>query len=81
MSHIKIYTTTYCGFCKRAKELLQSKGIPFEEFDVTENDELRTWLVATTGLKTVPQIFIDEKPIGGFDNLSKMDKEGKLTTP
>ena len=78
MSQIKIYTTTYCGYCKKAKSLLQSKGIPFEEIDVTEDDAKREWLVKTTGRKTVPQIFIDEKPIGGFDDLSQMDKEGKL---
>ena len=72
MSQIKIYTTTYCGYCKKAKSLLQSKGIPFEEIDVTEDDAKREWLVKTTGRKTVPQIFIDEKPIGGFDDLSQM---------
>ncbi len=77
-TRVKIYTTDYCGYCKRAKTLLQSKGIPFEEIDVTHDDAKREWLVKTTGLKTVPQIFIDEQPIGGFDNLSQMDKEGKL---
>lgn len=70
MSQVKIYTTTYCGYCKKAKALLESKGIPFEEVDVTEDDAKREWLVKTTGRKTVPQIFIDEKPIGGFDDLS-----------
>jgi len=78
MSQIKIYTTTYCGYCKKAKSLLQSKGIPFEEIDVTEDDAKREWLVKTTGRKTVPQIFIDEKPIGGFDDLTQLDKQGKL---
>lgn len=79
-TRIKIYTTDYCGYCKQAKTLLQSKGILFEEVDVTHDDAKREWLVKTTGFKTVPQIFIDDKPIGGFDNLSQMDKEGKLAS-
>ncbi|MDP2599715.1 MAG: glutaredoxin 3 [Deltaproteobacteria bacterium] len=75
---IKIYTADYCGYCKKAKALLESKKIPFEEVDITEDDAKREWLVKTTGRKTVPQIFIDEKPIGGFDDLANMDKAGKL---
>lgn len=78
MSRIKIYTADYCPYCKRAKALLESKKIPFEEIDVTRDDAKREWLVKTTGRKTVPQIFIDDKAIGGFDDLSQMDKEGKL---
>ena len=78
MVRVKIYTTTYCGYCKRAKELLHSKQIAFEEIDVTEDDAKREWLVQTTGLKTVPQIFIDEKPIGGYEQLVKLIKTDSL---
>ena len=72
MQAVKIYTTDYCSYCKRAKALLKSKGIAFEEIDVTHDDAKRDWLVKTTGFKTVPQIFIDEKPIGGYDDLVKI---------
>lgn len=72
MRKIKIYTTNYCGFCQRAKELLQSKGINFEEIDVTEDSTTRDWLVQKTGYKTVPQIFIDEVPIGGYEELVEL---------
>lgn len=78
MPRVKIYTTTYCGYCVRAKKLLETKKIPFEEINVTEDSKTRDWLVKTTGLKTVPQIFIDDKPIGGYDQLAKLDAEGKL---
>ncbi|MDO8526846.1 MAG: glutaredoxin 3 [Deltaproteobacteria bacterium] len=78
MTRVKLYTTTYCHYCKSAKALLNSKGIAFEEIDVTEDDKTREWLVNETGLKTVPQIFIDGKSIGGFDNLSKLNEEGKI---
>lgn len=78
MPRVKIYVTNYCHFCRKAKSLLTKKKIPFEAFDVTDDDEKRSWLVETTGYRTVPQIFIDEKPIGGFDQLVELDKEGKL---
>ncbi len=55
MTHVKIYTTNYCGYCKKAKALLEERGIAFEEIDVTDNDSMRDWLVKKTGFKTVPQ--------------------------
>jgi len=70
MAKVKIYTTNYCGYCRMAKELLRSKGIPFEEIDVTDDDATRDWLVQKTGQKTVPQIFIDGKSIGGYEELT-----------
>ena len=65
MKPVKIYTTTYCGFCARAKEFLRTKGVMFDEIDVTGDDAARAQLVETTGRRTVPQIFIGEEPIGG----------------
>lgn len=73
-----IYTTDYCGYCKRAKALLSQKGITFEEINVEGDDEKRAWLIEQTGQRTVPQIFINEKSIGGYDELSALDRSGKL---
>lgn len=67
--HVKIYTTHYCGYCQMAKKLLREKGIAFEEIDVTGDPAKRDWLVQVTGLKTVPQIFMDDKPLGGYEEL------------
>lgn len=78
MRKVVIYTTTYCPYCVAAKRLLERKSIPYEEIDVTGNDELRAWLVKRTGRRTVPQIFIDNEPIGGYDELSALDLAGAL---
>lgn len=79
MARVKIYTADYCGYCKRAKALLESRKIVFEEIDITHDTAKRTWLVEKTGFKTIPQIFIDDRPIGGYENLTEMDKAGKLS--
>lgn len=78
MKQIKLYTADYCPYCRRAEKLLNDKGIPFESFDVTHDDSLREWLVKETGRKTVPQIFIDGKSIGGFDDLNALNRSGEL---
>lgn len=78
MIGVKIYTTTYCGYCRAAKALLQRKGAAFEEIDCTDDDDLRSWLVEQTGQRTVPQIFLAGVPVGGFDDLSALDREGLL---
>ena len=78
MKKVKLYTTDYCPFCRRAEKLLNKKGVAFESIDVTHNDNLREWLVKTTGRKTVPQIFIGEKAIGGFDDLNGLNQSGEL---
>ena len=79
MAAVRIYTTTYCGYCVRAKRLLGERGIPYEEIDVTGDDEARQWLVRETGgRRTVPQIFINGKAIGGFVELRDLDKRGEL---
>lgn len=75
---IEIYTTDYCGYCKSAKKLLAEKGLAYTETDVTHDDTKRLWLVETTGRKTVPQIFIDGKSIGGYTDLvALLDKSHK----
>ncbi len=79
MAKVELYTTTYCPFCTRAKNLLKSKGVAFEEIDVTDDDELREKMIEMSGgRRTVPEIFINGKIIGGFDELKALDAEGKL---
>jgi glutaredoxin 3 len=79
MKPVKIYTTTYCGFCTRAKEYLGRKGVAYEEIDVTGDDEARERLVEMAdGRRTVPQIFIGDRAIGGYTDLVSLDKNGAL---
>jgi len=78
MQPVKIYTSDWCGFCTAAKHLLKTRNVAFEEIDTTGNDELRAWLRQTTGRRTVPQIFIGERAIGGYEELRMLDVEGKL---
>lgn len=79
MTTIQIYTTTYCPYCVKAKDLLKRKGAAFEEIDVTGDEAARLALVEKSGgRKTVPQIFIGGKHIGGCDDLYALDKAGEL---
>ena len=79
IADVKVYTTRICPYCFSAKALLKKRDIPFEEVDVSSDHEKRTWLVkASGGRRTVPQIFIDDKPIGGSDELHALDKSGEL---
>jgi glutaredoxin 3 len=76
---VRIYTTRICPHCIRAKFLLHRRSIPYEEVDVSGNAEMRAWLVqATGGLRTVPVIFIHDRPIGGSAELHQLDREGRL---
>ena len=75
---VKIYTTSWCGPCKLAKRLLFEKGMEYEEIDIEVQGWSREDLFKLTGGRTVPQIIIDDQTIGGFDDLLKMDQEGKL---
>jgi glutaredoxin 3 len=78
MSRIRIYTTRWCGYCVRAKALLESKGLPFEEVPMDDSPHFRRELMDLTGGWTVPQITIDENPIGGFAELWSLDRAGRL---
>jgi len=78
---VRIYTTTYCGYCVRAKALMEKKKVPFEEIDVTHDDALRDQLVEMSGgQRTVPQIFIGDAHVGGYTDLATLDLQGKLDT-
>ena len=78
MTHVRVYSKKHCPFCVRAKDLLQRKGVAYEEIDVEEKDDLRSWLAEATGQKTIPQIFAGERSLGGFSDLDALDKQGKL---
>lgn len=73
MPTFKLYTTTYCGYCAAAKELLTKKGLEFQEFPVDNDPELRARISSENGgYSTVPMIFCDEKFIGGYSDLVNM---------
>jgi glutaredoxin 3 len=78
MTAVTVYTTRVCPYCIAAKRLLTSKGIPYSEIDVSTDPDKRAWLVETTGRRTVPQIFIGEAAIGGYDDLAALEQAGKL---
>jgi glutaredoxin 3 len=78
MAPVRIYTKHNCPFCVRAKNLLAKKGVAFEEIDVEERDDLRDWLVEATGQRTVPQIFVGNRSLGGFSDVDALDKQGQL---
>lgn len=73
-----VYSTDYCPYCSAAKALLSAKGLAFEEINVEGDFEKRQWLAEVTGQKTVPQIFINNKPYGGFQDIQALDKQGEL---
>lgn len=78
MAEVIIYTTQICPYCMRAKQLLQRKGVPYSEVDVSDDAEERQRLVARTRQRTVPQIFINAQPIGGCDELYALERSGQL---
>ena len=73
-----MYTTAWCGYCIRAKALLEQRGLDFEEIRVDDDPGFREKLEELTGGWTVPQIVIDGKPIGGFSELWQLDRSGDL---
>ncbi len=79
MAKVEVYTTSYCPYCTRAKSLLRAKGVSFTEIDVTDDPELREKMVELSGgRRTVPEIFINGKIVGGYDELRALDLQGKL---
>jgi glutaredoxin 3 len=77
-AEVKIYTRQWCGYCSAATRFLSQRGVKFEEIDVTGDAATRKWLAETTGQSTVPQIFIDGKPIGGYTDMRALDDMGRL---
>lgn len=75
---VRVYIKPNCQYCDYAKELLVERGIAFKEVDVGEDYVLRGWLAWATGQRTLPQIFIEGEPIGGFADLMTIDATGEL---
>lgn len=78
MAKVVVYTTEYCPYCVRAKALLERKGVSFDEIDVGVDDAQREQMIQASGRRTVPQIFIDGNPVGGYDELAALDRQGEL---
>jgi glutaredoxin 3 len=79
MAKIEIYTSPWCGYCARAKKLLTSKGVEFTEIDVEAEPRRKPEMVQrANGGRTVPQIFIDERHVGGCDDLHALEARGEL---
>jgi glutaredoxin 3 len=75
---LTIYTKDYCPYCIKAKNLLDSLGATYEEIDITSTPEIIIDLAKKSGMRTVPQIFLGDECLGGFDNIHAMNQEGKL---
>ena len=78
MAEIILYTTRFCPFCVRAKQLLDSKGQTYQEFAVDHDRELRQQMMEKSGRHTVPQIWINDQHIGGCDELYGLEESGEL---
>ena len=78
MAAIQIYTTAWCGYCVRAKALLDGRGLAYEEINVDYDPAFRARVHEATGGWTVPQILIGGRPIGGYTELWQLDREGRL---
>lgn len=79
MANVEIYTSPFCGYCHAAKRLLKQKGVTFTEIDVLDHPDRKAEMVnRAQGGRTVPQIFIDGKHIGGSDDLHALEHAGKL---
>jgi glutaredoxin 3 len=75
---VVVYSTRWCGYCVRAKALLDARGIPYEEVLLDDDPAFRRRLMDLTGNWTVPQILADDEPIGGYTELWRLDREGRL---
>ncbi len=80
MNDIKIYTSRYCAYCSAAKNLLTSKDYEFEEINMEGNQELMMEIMQKSGQRTVPQIFVGEKSIGGYQELLASTSSGEFDT-
>ncbi|KIN74394.1 glutaredoxin 3 [Sulfitobacter guttiformis] len=79
MKPVEIYTSPLCGYCHAAKRLLNSKGVSFSEVDVLSNPDRKPEMIKrANGGRTVPQIFVGDVHVGGFDDLNALERAGKL---
>ena len=75
---VTVYTSDWCPYCRRAKELLSAKHVTFSEINVEDQPEFREEMIARSNRRTVPQIFIGDQHIGGCDDLFELDRSGEL---
>ena len=78
MPQIVIYATAFCSYCRRARNLLQHKGVEFTEISVDQHPEQRRIMIQRSRRHTVPQVFIGDLHIGGYDDLARLDQRGEL---
>ncbi|AEB57618.1 glutaredoxin [Ectopseudomonas mendocina] len=78
MQAVTLYTTAYCPYCINAKALLTRKGVTYEEIDVSRSPERMAEMLQRSKRRSVPQIFIGEQHVGGFDDLAALERGGKL---
>jgi glutaredoxin 3 len=78
MGHVQVYSTRWCGYCVRAKALLEQLGIPYQDVMLDDDPHFRVTLHEKTGGWTVPQILVDGRPIGGYSELWQLAKSGGL---
>ena len=78
MNRVTIYTTEPCGFCRVAKSLLSKRNVPYNEVNLAKDPSGRMELVRVTGMMTFPQVVIDDRPIGGYQELVAVDRSGGL---
>jgi glutaredoxin 3 len=78
MPEIRLYTTRWCGYCLRAKALLESHGLHYEEIELDDEPGFRERLLALTGAFTVPQVIVDDEPVGGYEELAALVRDGRL---
>jgi len=75
---VTVYTTAWCGYCTRAKALLDARGIEYQEISLDDDPQYRRTLMDRTGGFTLPQILVDGRPIGGYAELWQLDRSGRL---
>ena len=77
-AEVKMYSTRFCPYCIRAKTLLESKVVAYTDIAVDADPQLRREMMSLSGRRTVPQIWIDDLHVGGFDDLAALERQGKL---
>ena len=75
---VEMYASDWCGYCRRARALLEKKGVAFTEIDVDDRPDLRSWLRSASGQTTVPQVFVNGRSLGGFTDIDALDRDGGL---
>lgn len=78
MNQVTMYTSNHCAYCRMAKRLLEQRGIAAQELNIDVSTSSREEMIRRTGRRTVPQIFIGEHHVGGFDDLALLDRSGQL---